>query len=288
MCALIFAPWLEFVGTIALFVLFGDTAAAAWLPVVALSILSGTLVAKGIWRSSVATSVLGITCVASVALGIAVGVYAQQAYLTEYWQLELGNSYNNVLPSEPGASHRDAAAITFADGTFLDNTRAVGYKTAGTTYCVAPILNAQDYQGRVEYWAVGYDCCRARGNFVCDDASDPLARSGIVRGRYASSPKVESIASSRNEHSSKLEVTVDRPGLVQAIRAAEAAHTLVSSEGALMLRWTVDTTRRQGNLQKAALMLILGAVGVHFLASNVCGCVVGRALRNRAHSRGSM
>merc|ERR550537_1073076 len=44
----------------------------------------------------------------------------------------------------------------------MDTNRAAGYRSGGTTYCVAPLLTPEASLAavpRVEYWTIGVDCC---------------------------------------------------------------------------------------------------------------------------------
>merc|ERR1719235_1022190 len=121
---------------------------------------------------------LGTLGFVAVIFGTLAGLYNYHTHMFQYWSYDENRSYTNVLPSEPAAAHGDAGKMVFANTARVDTTRAVGYK-AGTTYCVAPILDDAQLD-RVEYWAAGIDCCPSRGDFVCDDAWNPKAKSGVV------------------------------------------------------------------------------------------------------------
>lgn len=121
--------------------------------------------------------------------------------------------YANVPPDARAGAYQDAGKVHFERFTMVDTTRSLGLLSQGITYCAAPIL--QDFiptnrlgtppvgdeadvaaapaaaapagavaqkpvPKRAEFWAVGYDCCDARGNFHCDDAKDKDARAGVV------------------------------------------------------------------------------------------------------------
>ena len=47
-------------------------------------------------------------------------------------------------------------------------------------YCVAPILDPSSTT-RVEFWAVGMDCCAERGDFQCGDATAEGTAAAHVR-----------------------------------------------------------------------------------------------------------
>merc|ERR1719379_1338649 len=128
---------------------------------------------KGSWFFFV-----GLLCGFACMFGCLCGLYNYYTHMMQYWTYDENRAYSNVLPTEPAEAHADAGKIVFAHTSRVDTSRAVGFKS-GSTYCVAPILD--DTQGdRVEYWAAGVDCCPARGDFACDDAFNPKAKSGVV------------------------------------------------------------------------------------------------------------
>lgn len=286
---MIIVPWLMFLfGTLLFGLLYTVFPMVVWLMLLGCSIYAGRLILKGSWGGRVGTLTLGIACLIACVLCAFLGLYANRHFLQEYWRLKKGNTYNNVLPSEPAMSHDDASVLIFTEGTIIDTSRASGYKTPGGIKCVAPVLNAVDFDGRVEYWAVGTNCCHARGDFACDDALDPLARSGIVLGIYPGPPvttppptslRADEAAEASTVVLSRLEDSSQE--WVPAIRAAEATFGVVAAERALLVRWSADPSRQEGNLFKAAIILLTGGVFVHLLVSCATGCLVGNATRRR-------
>lgn len=141
----------------------------------------------------------------------------------------------NVLPSQPAESHGDAVALTFAQGTTVDDTKAVGLKMiegGPHTYCAAPILD--DSQGeRVEYWAIGVDCCEGVLSFNCGDAANPLNLQGLVVPDPTSSGDI--LWSSFDKY---LAAPLGRRHLfTQAIKQAEALHGVTSAKDPMLLEW---------------------------------------------------
>lgn len=92
-------------------------------------------------------------------------------------------SYTNVAASQPPDAFLDASMFLWTEDTSLDSLRAVGFKSrwTGQTYCVAPIVDAvMSNVDPVSYWAVGENCCNARGSFWCGDTNNPTTRSSLV------------------------------------------------------------------------------------------------------------
>jgi hypothetical protein len=284
---LVLVPWLIFVIGIALFTfVYTIFPAIVWLVLLGFLLYAGRLIFKGAWGARVGTMTLGVSILIACLLAGVVGVQANRKFLEEFWRLQRGNTYNNVLPSESAMSHDDASVLIFTEGTILDTHRASGFKTPSGIRCVAPILNALDFDGLVEYWAVGTNCCHARGDFACNDALDPNARSGIVLGTYPGAMVTTTPPVSLNVADADASVLLRRnedlgDEWVSAIRAAEATYGVVAAENALLVRWSADPSLQEGNLLKAAAILILGAVFVHLLVSLFAGCLVGNAIHKR-------
>lgn len=111
----------------------------------------------------------------AVLLGLCTGVYAREAYMHPYYTIALQAEYKDVLASSPGAAYADAGKITFASSSQVDSGSSVGFQDR-STYCVAPIVDSGLRQTpRVSFWAIGYDCCEAKGDFWCGSGGDPAA-----------------------------------------------------------------------------------------------------------------
>lgn len=241
-------PWLMF-STIAILFTFANYHASGVVDMVvficaALSLVFGVLGSKNY-------SFLSLLCLVAVASGTFVGYVNYSWNMEPYWFYEGAREYHNVLASEPAAAHGDAGKIFFAEAAAIDSTKAVGWKL-GDVYCVAPIMDP--YSGtRVEYWAVGINCCTQRGEFSCDDAKVEgagAAKGGLVvqdRGVFAASPF---------DH------------YHHAVKTAEAAYDLVSSSEPLFVRWVKDPEALQTE------MFTIGTWGV-VLASLLYGAING-------------
>jgi len=123
---------------------------------------------------------LGISMSASVLLGTFLGLYCYDTYGIFINFYKNSRTYTNVVPSEPSASVADAGRLVFTDESTVDGTKSVGYAAPnGVKYCIAPIKDFSD-TARVEFWAVGVDCCGWESEFTCDASTDPEAHGGIV------------------------------------------------------------------------------------------------------------
>jgi hypothetical protein len=123
---------------------------------------------------------LGGACCAALAIGSIFGIFCYDAY--GYLANLYGNArtYQNVVVSEPAAKVADAGNMIFAAEAYVDQNKAAGYAAAdGRRYCVAPLRDLVKTT-HVEFWAVGYDCCKWTGGFKCDASAETGARGGVV------------------------------------------------------------------------------------------------------------
>lgn len=106
------------------------------------------------------------------------------------------NWWNNVLPYielqsldvrfqvDPaktlGQQLMDVGRVTFAEGSKLDVTRAMGFKNVDQ-YCVAPIVKGDGAPSSETYdfWAIGLNCCSGTSDYHCGDYNNPVARAGL-------------------------------------------------------------------------------------------------------------
>lgn len=173
---------------------------------------------------------LGVSCAASIALGAFLGIYCYDTYGIFAQFYKHSRTYTNVVPSEPSASVADAGRIVFTDESHVKVPKSVGYAAPnGQKYCVAPIGDSTDQQ-RIEFWAVGVDCCGWESEFFCDEAQNPEAHGGIVvfdnLGLFNPS---------------------NRDYYVMARKKAEAEFDLTSVEKPMYVRWVAND-----NLNKLA------------------------------------
>lgn len=203
---------------------------------------------------------LGTAGIISMLIFTVIGFHGYFAFVQPARALEELRSFNNVLPSQPPASYSDAVSLSFADGTVVDDTKAVGLKMVEGgphTYCVAPILD--DTQGeRVNYWAIGVDCCEGVNSFYCGDAANPLNFKGLVLPDLTSSGDV--LWSSFEKY---LAPPIGRrEHFTQAIKQAEATHGVTSASEPVLLEWKAFSNEQLQEERWNHVHIFLIAVGV--------------------------
>lgn len=266
-CSLVFVPLLEFILVFSLF-LFGHwrVPLLTWLTVMCCFTVSAVMITVSLLGQSRETGfhfALGVSCIVACVLAVCMGSFAYHAYMEQYWWMETGRHYANLNATSPAGSHLDGSLLHFHDTSAVDTTKAVGFRD-GTVYCVAPVLDDTQSK-RVEYWAVGKDCCDQRGDFLCDDASDPTASNAVViLGGTMLLPGQEQ---TRNKH------------WIRAVREAEAAHDLASSEGAMLVRWVRDPVTIQDQLHSSGVMLLGVGAALELVVAVILMCVLPRPSR---------
>merc|ERR1719401_2010058 len=159
----------------------------------------------------------------------------------------------NTSASTPALSRTSSAVIGFMDEggktikhSAVDYMRSAGFKD-GHYYCVAPVLNpemAASSLTKVNYWAIGIDCCSELGSFSCDASRSYNGGYGIT----------------------VLDEGYPCPGCSKdrfraAIAKAEAMHGLLSAPGALYIRWVSDVPALElGMLLRALVFILLSAI----------------------------
>jgi hypothetical protein len=249
---LLLLPWLMFVLIAALFTYgYHHIPGLVWVTVILCSCFSLIFIfIAGPDPESRSAVSLGVLCAFGIGLAVLAGLHNYNVHMEPYWMYEEAREYHNVLPSEPAAAHADAGKIIFAVEAKIDTTKSVGYK-AGVVYCVAPIMDPSS-SNRVEFWAVGTDCCAQRGEFSCDDSTlegADAAHGGIVV--FESS----FLAPGHFEYFHK------------AVKEAEAANDLVSAQEPIFVRWVKDPLVVQAALFGAGTGGLLGYSVLHLLAN---------------------
>lgn len=268
MSTLIFIPWLLFVLIMATFVLWYHhhylvtvftILCGLMFSIAMIAIGSGGRKSGGRQDKKKTYTYLGCVCiVATLSAGI-LGYYCYHSYMFQYNSYEERRFYSNVLPAEPASTKVDAGKLVFSTDARVDISKSIGFK-AGSFYCVAPILD-EDMDTRVEFWAAGVDCCSYRGDFSCDDAWDPKARSGAVMF----------------EDSSWL-VPSKRPYFEKARLEAETAYNMASSDHAIFVTWTKDPDAIQEQYWKSAMGFLTFTICVYLVISIMFGAGLGLAI----------
>lgn len=222
-------PWMTF--TMLMFlVAFGlyHFSALVWTMVILVAAISCATALIGAIRKRGLYFTVGLFCLAEMLMAIGIGLYIDDSCLDDYFRLSEGAEYAQVSPDMKGESYADAKIITFVEQSFIDSDNSIGYMQEGVVYCVAPIasrstvlMQAGHFQGNatrsVGFWAIGLDCCSARGGFTCDDATNLDAHSALV-------------------YDEKEE------GFDQALRMQGAANNLIADDGAKFVRWVNDAS----------------------------------------------
>mmetsp|Transcript_47113 Transcript_47113/g.139149 ORF Transcript_47113/g.139149 Transcript_47113/m.139149 type:complete len:356 (+) Transcript_47113:142-1209(+) len=130
---------------------------------------------------------LGMLSMMAVLMGMLVGLQVYDRNMTQYWIFSQGSEYTGVRASQPALMYSDAGALVFDESARVDLRRSFGMRPAGDdqTYCVAPVLDEVDL-GKVNFWAVGRDCCEPLWGFRCDNARNPASHIGAVLGQNSS------------------------------------------------------------------------------------------------------
>jgi len=209
---------------------------------------------------------LGMLCGIACINATLAGLYNYHTHMFQYFSYDENRAYTNVLPSEPAGAHGDAGKITFANTARVDTTRAVGFKS-GSTYCVAPVLD-ETQQDRVEFWAAGIDCCPSRGDFTCDDAWNPLAKSGVV------------ILDSDGFFPAK------RDSFIKAVKQSAAAFQLTTSETPVLVRWVLDPQVIQDQYWSSGITFLVAMIFIYLGISIVAGAMFAMWSKNAVRANG--
>lgn len=111
-----------------------------------------------------------VTAAASL-FGLVFGYMIYDRIMHQYYAVQMGETYTNVVPSSHAAEFADATILSFDSTTRVDTGRAVGYasKNPGANqFCVAPVMGPNGLgQQDVQFWSIGENCCGHRGAFEC-------------------------------------------------------------------------------------------------------------------------
>jgi hypothetical protein len=156
------------------------------------------------------------------AVGMAVCCGLLNYGLLESWiNTAFLREYKDVQPTADPMSVSDAGVLTFAKGTHLDTSASAGFKFWFYNYCAAPIVGNDPQAAPITFWAVGVGCCKSRGEFTCDSASDKSAISGMPLRPHNLGPEI----TSHYDH---------------AIRMSAAANDLEVSKDHVFVVWHKD------------------------------------------------
>lgn len=109
--------------------------------------------------------------------------------------------------------------------------------------CVKPV------PARVEFWAIGTDCCDARKRFWCDGGEFKDAHEAVVVRAFSG-------GSGGSEHEGP-KIRSDRQHFFQAINQAVAAYELPFPQKPVLMRWGSSSEKLQQDWRKRAMGIIL-------------------------------
>merc|ERR1719183_150155 len=155
----------------------------------------------------------------AVFLGAVTGLNAEESYMSQFYAISFGQEYENVLASTPGAAYSDAGKVYFATNSRVNHEKSVGFKEK-LVYCAAPIIDNTTTRRTIAFWAIGYDCCEARGSFKCG------AEGNQVRGGVRAPPDGV--------------FAKDRGMFLKAVNQSAAVNNLVVDEDVILLHWVTD------------------------------------------------
>lgn len=171
--------------------------------------------------------------------------------------LSFAREYKGVYPQLPAVAFTDAAFLQFSGNTTVDVTKGVNMKSldAGLhTFCAAPIGNEAS-TGRVEFWAVGVDCCHENGKFECDDSGKAGAKNAYVM-QDPTDPLFESIGKYIAP------AIIRRDIFLQAIAKAEITKNIITPKSALLVRWTQLDKAELIQVELLRIILYCGVINI--------------------------
>jgi len=190
---------------------------------------------------------VGLSAASIVAFAFA-GLHIYYGFALPLHALEDSRAYYNVYAQQPALAFSGASTLSFAGNVTVDNTRALGMtnvEAGAHTFCVAPVID-DTFNGRVEFWAVGVDCCKNRGDFVCGDAGV----AGVHGGSLLSDSTNHDDMAFRQLGQYLAPPIARRDLFLKAIANAEHVHGIVSSSTPGLVQW--DATPRQALIDKAS------------------------------------
>jgi len=293
MAVLVFLPWLIFTMVSILFALaYHHYWFAVWCLILLFTMMAVTFIILdsqqrmgGSWFYF-----LSFMCLLSIFVGVLSGLYNYWTHMYPYWSYGEAATYTNVLPTEPAEARQDAGKIFFSITARVDTGRAVGYKM-GTTYCVAPILdNTQANRPVVQYWAIGIDCCTARGDFHCDDTWNPKSHSGMVLLDSASGGQSVSSRGRKSAKGRKGSEMFGAPEVdyyFKAVRLAIGAFDMESAEHPIFVRWVRDPDERMHEYWRLGIGWLVAVICVYLLFAIVAGAILQMWSKRSAASQGA-
>jgi hypothetical protein len=266
-------PYLIFAGLLEVYVYMYHTYFhVAWLLSLAVVLVSIVWIVSDLYsiRGGQWYVFFGVLCMLASVAATCVGLYIYFGYTYQFYKLGGLRTYTNVLPAEPAEAHADAGKIYFSPDSKVDITRAVGFQAQGGVYCVAPILDETEI-ARVNFWAVGRDCCKSRASFNCDEAWNAEAHSGAV----VLDTGAPQISFNQLDFYNK------------AVKEAQSLYEIASADNPIFVRWVLDPAAMQTEYwNKGYWECIYWLIG-YFCVSIALGALFNylAAMRNAAQQK---
>jgi len=125
---------------------------------------------------------LFLSCLVAWTLAVLLGLWNYSICMLPHYNLVTLNTYTNLDPGQiSGSGVMDAGRLSFKAGTFIDTSKAIGFKNVDT-YCAAPVTSTNVQLAIYDFWATGVNCCSGEpGDFHCGELDGKLQLGGGVR-----------------------------------------------------------------------------------------------------------
>lgn len=174
-----------------------------------------------------------IMCVGAFCSGAVIGIENYHMFGADYLAGSLGRNYTDVPADVSALPYMDGGKIHFTQDAVLRTEFGAGLHLHGRRFCAAPVVSqaavAAPSEELVEFWAVGIDCCKARGNFECGDSGDLNAHGGLVLHNDEDVP-----------FSSFLPIANHHDEFMTAVQISANMHELQLAQTPVLVRWTYD------------------------------------------------
>lgn len=261
---LVFVSWLVFILVLSSWLMMRHVNQAMNMAFTVFVFLISTIISMSYFRTSRKTQFplvsLGLLFLIAAVLGLACGLYGWDLSWRQLWWLKTGRHVEGAEAETPAWIAADAATMEFNEvlagrpvptvKTSVAYSYTGGFRRDGHMYCVAPLLNEEVLKSnppliRVNYWAVGTDCCRSYDGFHCGDSRSWKSSSAVVM--------VDDFIPC---------VGCSKDGMSEAVAKAETVHGLVSAPGAKFVRWVEDTNSvKRDTSWTCAIFFIVACLG---------------------------
>eukprot|EP00928_Gymnodinium_smaydae_P006712 TRINITY_DN1238_c1_g1_i1.p1 TRINITY_DN1238_c1_g1~~TRINITY_DN1238_c1_g1_i1.p1 ORF type:complete len:321 (+),score=69.15 TRINITY_DN1238_c1_g1_i1:181-1143(+) len=192
---------------------------------------------------------MAFSCFVAWMLAVVLGEYNYVTHTAKANTMMDLNTVEGVNPTTKGTAYLDASVLHFAEGSFVDESKAMGYKDY-TTYCVAPVGIGNLTLGSYGFWAVGTDCCNPfGGQFWCGKAGIPGALTGL-----------------------RLLDDADRPYYRLAVQQAQAEYGIQVQQSPIFVRWAdsaTESSHSEASLWASSRSFLAWAITIFVVCQSV-------------------